>query len=90
MSKYELTFLLPKEDKTQANKLEKLIEATKAKIVKKEDWGVKKLAYSIKKFAEAKYLFFTIETEPAQIKQLEGKIKLEEKILRHLIIRVNK
>ncbi|NMB57418.1 30S ribosomal protein S6 [Candidatus Beckwithbacteria bacterium] len=88
MKKYELTFVYQKDLKDVEKNLEKILDSVKAKIVKKEDWGVKKLAYAIKKQTEAKYLYFEIELEADKTKELENKIKLEENLLRYLIIAV--
>ncbi len=86
MKKYEITFVYPKENNSIGAKLEKLIASVKAKVVKKDNWGIKKLAYPIKKQTEAKYLCFTAEMEPQGAKELENKIKLEENLLRYLIV----
>lgn len=87
MAKYELTFIFDKDNKDLPKRLEGHLKDVKAKIEKEEDWGVKSLAYPIKKRTEAKYLYFEAEIEPAMAKELEGKIKLEETLLRDLIVK---
>lgn len=88
MAKYEITFVFEKSNKKIAERLKKYINLAKAKIIKEEDWGVKPLAYPIKKFTEAAYIYFEFETDPKGIKILEDKIKLEEELLRHLLVKV--
>jgi len=88
MAKYELTFVFDKNNKELAKKLEAMLKDAKAEVVKKEDWGVKPLAYPINKKEEAKFLYFEIEASPAQAKSLEERIRLEESIMRSLLVRV--
>ncbi|MGI5827506.1 MAG: 30S ribosomal protein S6 [Patescibacteria group bacterium] len=88
MAKYELTFVFDKKNKELPKRLEDFIKSAKAKVIKEEDWGVKSLAYPINKLEEAKYLYFKVEAEPKTIKELEEKIRLEEDLLRSLVVRV--
>jgi len=86
--KYEVLLLLnptlAKED------LIKLIEKIEAKlggtIVKKEEWGIKKLAYAIKKMKEAYYILYYVETEANNIADLRNLIAIDKKILRPMIL----
>ena len=85
---YELTVLFPlqlkERDKTQ-EALKKEIE--KAGIIEKEeDWGEKKLAYPIKKNERGHFYFYELRTSPEKIKTLDGWLKLNENILRYLIV----
>ena len=86
---YEATFIFDKDNKTMAKKLTDHIETVGASIAKKDNWGVKSLAYPIAKRTEAAYLYVVIEANPDQIKKLEQKIQLEEELLRHLIVKVD-
>ncbi len=87
MQKYEITVLFDKKDKDIIEKVEKMLTSIKAKKVKKEDWGLKKLAYPIKKLTEANYVFFEAEIEQDKLADLAAKIKLEEGIIRSLIVK---
>ena len=87
MAKYELTFVFDKKDKDLIEVIEKMLDDMKAKDVKKEDWGVRKLAYPVRKLREAYYLYFEAEINPAKIVKLNQSIKLEERIIRNLIVR---
>ena len=86
--KYEVLLLLnptlAKED------LIKLLEKVEAKlggsIVKKEEWGIKKLAYTIKKFHEAYYILYYVETESENIAELRNLIAVDKNILRPMIL----
>ena len=85
---YELTVLFPlqlkEKDKTQ-EALKKEIE--KAGIIEKEeDWGEKKLAYPIKKNEKGHFYFYEFKASLEKIKTLEEWLKLNENILRYLIV----
>jgi small subunit ribosomal protein S6 len=88
MRNYELALLIePKqtlEPKAWTEKLKKWL--VKGQIGKEENWGLKKLAYPIKKQSEALYYFYTLKVEPESLAALEKKLKLDESILRYLII----
>ncbi len=92
MREYELVIILDPKAKEKKfiefkQKIEKLLAETKIKIAKFEDWGVKELAYPISKNRQAHYLFYLLQAEADAIRLLENKIRVEEIILRHLIIR---
>lgn len=92
MSNYELTIVLPgKASANKKNKITKLIEdivkTFKGKIAKSEEWGNINLAYSIDKNEIGMFLYFELELEPQYAKQLDGKLRLEEDIIRHLFIK---
>lgn len=56
--------------------------------IKKEDlWGERVLAYPIKKHTKGFYAHFEIEADPKDIKGLDKSLKLEEDVLRYLLIR---
>ena len=92
-NKYELTILL----KTSASSkdVEKLISDIKeiikkeGKILKEEDMGKRRLAYSIRKENEANFRLITLETMGADLALLSSKIRMEEAVLRHLFIRID-
>jgi len=92
---YELTVVLP-EKTTPAKKksvtetIEKMVTLFKGKIKKSNDWGKVELAYPIKKNMAGVFLNFLLELEPDKVKTLEQKIKLEENVVRYLLVRKEK
>lgn len=92
MEKYELTIVLPgkattAKKKDAALRVEKIVKAAGGKIVKEEDWGVKELAYAIKKNTAGAYLYFDLELPRSGVAGVNEKIKLEDGIIRHLLVR---
>ncbi len=91
--KYEILVLL--NSNLEKVKLDKLIKDVEAKIagniVKKEDWGVKKLAYKIKKLDKAHYVLYYVETTPEAIDNLKEFIALNSKdVIRPIILKHEK
>ncbi|HEY5226520.1 MAG TPA: 30S ribosomal protein S6 [Methylovirgula sp.] len=65
-----------------------LIESFGGKIEKLEYWGVKSLAYRIKKNRKAHFTLVNISAPPAALTELERQMGLNEDILRFMTIRV--
>ena len=85
---YELTVIFPltlKEKEKVREELKKEQEKV-AKIEKETDWGEKKLAYPIKKNERGHFYFYELKANPEKIKSFEEWLKLNENILRYLIV----
>lgn len=92
MNNYELTVIL--EGKTTSAKkksflesLEKQVKMFKGKVGKVEDWGVKEMFHIINKNNEGYYLFINLELSAEGVKQLDTKLRMDESILRYLIVK---
>lgn len=72
------------------NKFKKLIKHEKGEVTKVDKWGKRKLAYEIKDFQEAYYVVLNFNVDEKNISELERVIKLEEKIIRYLLILLQK
>jgi len=51
-------------------------------------WGRRKLAYPIKRFLEGNYVLTQFKLEPRLTAELEANLRLQEEVLRHLLIRL--
>lgn len=51
-------------------------------------WGMRRLAYPIKRFVEGKYVLARLTFEPRVVAELEANLKLREEVLRCLLVRV--
>lgn len=88
MKTYELTFLFKSdEDVKKAQKqVGDWIKELKGKVLKKENWGLKDLAYQTNKQTRALYLYFEVKLSEKAPSDLDKKVRLSENILRHLAI----
>lgn len=89
MNKYALTIVTKPELDEKARK-ELLDSVTKkmGEAVKEELWGTRDLSYPIQKLTKGYYAHYFFEVEPKMIDPLDKFIKLEEDIIRHLIVRI--
>lgn len=67
-------------------KVEKIIESAKGKVVKKDNWGKRKLAYKIKKQDWGIYIFYQVQLDPSQVAKLDSSFRITSEIMRYLII----
>jgi small subunit ribosomal protein S6 len=51
-----------------------------------EEWGRQKLAYLIRNQKEGQYYLFNLKLEPTAVAALERNFRLQESILRYLIV----
>lgn len=95
MPLYETTFITRQEmslgdvEKITAS-YTKLLNDLGGTVVKTEQWGLRDLAYQIKKGNKAFYTFLGLDAPVAAMTELERKISLNEDIIRSLTIRVEK
>lgn len=73
--------------KKLVSKLKSLVEKAKGKVGKVDEWGKQELAYPIKKFTEGVFLLLNLDLPANAPAELEKKIKLEEEIIRYLLVR---
>jgi small subunit ribosomal protein S6 len=71
------------------NHLKGVIEQMGGKIAKLEQWGVKTLAYRLRKNRKAHYTFMNLDAPPAVINEIERQERLNEDVLRYLTVRVD-
>jgi small subunit ribosomal protein S6 len=58
----------------------------KGEILAVEHWGKRQLAYPIKKHESGYYVVVQFRTEPAALPEFERAIKLDEDVLRYLVV----
>ena len=68
-------------------KFQKILTDQAAEIHKLDNWGVRKLAYPIKKVERGCYVQTLFAAEPEVIAEFERRLRLDEKIFRFLTVR---
>lgn len=66
-----------------------IIEAAGGSIAKQEYWGVKTLAYRIRKNRKAHFQLLNIDAPHAAVAEMERQMSINEDVLRYLTIRVD-
>ncbi len=67
----------------------KIITDGNGRVAKNEYWGLRSIAYRIKKNRKAHYVMFNIDAPAAAIAELERQVGLSEDILRFMTVRVD-
>jgi small subunit ribosomal protein S6 len=70
------------------NDVEELIKRNNGTVTKVKPWGLRRLAYPIKKQQEGRYFLMEFDLEPQSITEMERVLKLTEPVIRHLIVRL--
>lgn len=70
-------------------KIKKILSQANIEKVSKQDWGLRKLAYPIRKFKTGHYFRFVFEGPGNVIGELERNIGYEEFVLRYLTIKID-
>ena len=66
-----------------------LIEEKGGKVTKREYWGLRNIAYRMKKNRKGHYVLFNIDATSDAMNEFDRQMRLNEDILRHLVIRVD-
>ena len=94
MSLYETVIIIRQETSTQqvealADTLEDIVKQSCGSVKKRENWGLRSLAYKIKKNKKGHYILLNIEAPPTAIHEMERVMRLNEDILRYLTLRID-
>ena len=94
MPLYE-TVLIARNDVTQqqvegvADTVAALLETDGGTVQKREYWGLRSLAYRIKKNRKGHYMLLGLDAPPASITEMERQLSLNEDVLRFMTLRVD-
>ncbi len=86
--------LIARNDATQqqvdalADQIAAGMEAAGGAVKKREYWGLRNLAYRIKKNRKGHYLLLGLEAPPPAITEMERQLRINEDVLRFLTLRV--
>ena len=93
MNKYEVMFIAkPLEDAEVdpiAEFVSNLIKKNGGNVEKVDRWGKRHLAYPVKKQADGHYVLINFEADPAVIKEIDRVMKIQDDILKHLIVKID-
>ncbi len=95
MRNYELMFIVRPTLEDEAvnvvvEGLKKVLTDKKANIKEVVNMGRRELAYEINTFKNGNYFLFKVEGEPAAVKEFDRVANINEDILRHIVVKVEK
>ena len=72
-----------------ADTLTQLVTDNGGEVKKREYWGLRNLAYRMRKNRKGHYVLFNIDAPPGAIAELERTMRINEDVIRYLTIRVD-
>ena len=95
MALYESVFIARQDvSATQVDSLtdsfEKIISDNGGSVERREYWGLRTLAYRIKKNRKGHYVMLNLEAPSGAVQEMERNMRLNEDILRYMTIRIEK
>ena len=94
MRHYEIVFLVHPDQSEQVpammERYRDMVASGGGEIHRSEDWGRRRLAYSINDVHKAHYVLFNIECSLDVLGEIERNFKFNDSILRHLVVRQNR
>ena len=79
------------ENTSARERIKELITKDGGEITAEEEWGTRRLAYSVRKtghsYLEGAYYLTHFNADRAAVKELEGHLRLSEQVLRHLLVK---
>ena len=93
MRKYEIMFIVrpdmeEAEIKKTAETLKKVLTDHKSKVLEEKSMGQRELAYEIKKSKTGYYYLYIVEATKEAIAEFDRVVRINESILRHLVVKV--
>ena len=94
MALYEHVFIARQDISSQqveglTDMITAVLEENGGEITKKEYWGIKSLAYRVKKNRKGHYSLLNIHAEHSAIAEMERRISLNDDIIRFMTLRVD-
>lgn len=92
MNKYEIMYIIhPNLDETQSKevveKFNGVITADGSKVLEVKDWGLRDLAYEIKKVNKGHYIILKVEASVAALNEFERLALIDNNIIRHIVVK---
>ena len=79
----------PQQAEALNDQLKALVEEQGGSVAKIEYWGLRNLAYRIKKNRKGHYMFFNLDAPPVAVNELERNMRINEDVIRYLTVRVD-
>ena len=95
MRNYELMFVVRPTLEEEATltvlaNMKNVLEQQKAKIVTEKNMGRRELAYEVKGFKNGNYFLLVVEATPEAVKEFDRVANINEDIIRHIVVKVEK
>jgi len=94
MRRYEQIYILrPSLSEDEINNVventNQIILSENGSIISNDKWGMKKLAYPIKKELQGYYVFCDFAATPAAVSEMERKFRIDDSVLKYLTVKIS-
>jgi small subunit ribosomal protein S6 len=92
MRKYEVMYIIRPNIEEEAKKalterFSGILTDNGAEVSEAKDWGKRRLAYEINDFRDGYYQLIKVNAEPAAVEEFSRLAKINEDIIRHIVIK---
>jgi small subunit ribosomal protein S6 len=94
MRNYELTYIIkpdldPASVTALIERINGFVKAEGGTVTKTNQWGMRHLAYPIRRFRDGNYIFSVVELESISLARVEQRLRMVEDLLRYLLVRAD-
>jgi len=91
-SKYDVIYILNPNATTEeaaavSAKVEQIVTDSKGTVLKKDDWGKRRLAYLVQKHREGHFIFFHLSIDTAAIAEVTRNLRLMEQVIKFSVVK---
>lgn len=93
MRRYEIIFIVKancgdEEINSVIDKVDAIIEADGGTVIKTDKWGLRKLAYLIKKESQGHYVYMDFGSIPASVDEIERILRIDDRVLKYMTVKL--
>ena len=89
----ELCIVKPDAPEEEVNgvidQLKTLITTGKGTVDKVDNWGTRKLAYRVSKYAEGHYILIQFSSSPDSVKEIERRLRVADMVIKFITVRID-
>ena len=94
MRVYEELFILkpdaPDEEvEAYIEQMKQIIVTGKGTVDKVDNWGIRKLAYRVAKFAEGRYILIQFTSNPDLVHEVERRMRVSDQVIKFITVRID-
>ncbi len=94
MRLYETVFILKpdlteEENQNAIQRIVQVIEQNKGELVRLDEWGIKTLAYKVRKFSKGYYVYAVFLGDNPCVNELDRHFKMLDPFMRHIIVKLD-
>jgi small subunit ribosomal protein S6 len=71
------------------DQLKALITTAKGTVDKVDNWGTRKLAYRVSKYAEGHYILIQFSAAPDAVKEIERRLRVTDMVIKFITVRID-